>query len=235
MELEGFTGRVALVTGAARGIGRCIAETFASLGARTAAGDLEAPRDLDALGVEMDVSDEASVEEAFARVEGALGDVDLLVLNAGVYSTQPLVETSYRDWRRTIEVNLDGAFLCARRAIPAMRSRGYGRIVAVGSSAGVTGGAVPCAAYAASKAGLMTLAKSIASEFAPHGITCNAVAPALIDTQMIGGIAGLVDRIPVGRVGRPEDVAGVVAFLCSAHAGYITGEVVDVNGGFLID
>ena len=235
MELQGFRDRVALVTGAGRGIGRCIAETFAALGAGTAAGDLEAPQDLDALGLELDVSDEASVEQAFARVEGALGNVDLLVLNAGVYSTQPLVETSYRDWRRTIEVNLDGAFLCARRAIPAMRSRGYGRIVAVGSSAGITGGAVPCAAYAASKAGLMTLAKSIASEFAPHGITCNAVAPALIDTQMIGGIADLVDRIPVGRLGRPEDVAGLVAFLCSAHAGYITGEVVDVNGGFLID
>jgi 3-oxoacyl-[acyl-carrier protein] reductase len=134
-----------------------------------------------------------------------------------------------------MSVNLDGAFLCARRALPAMRENGFGRIIAIGSSAGISGGSVRCAAYAASKAGLMTMTKAIATEFGPYGITANALAPALIRTPMLGEIADLADRIPVARVGETDDVAACVAFLCSDHASYITGEVVDVNGGFLID
>ena len=116
-----------------------------------------------------------------------------------------------------------------------MRVAGYGRVVAIGSSAGKTGGAKSMAAYAASKAGIMTLAKSIASEYAGTGVTANALAPSLIETDLIGGMPDLRYRVPVGRLGTPQDVAAVVAFLCSAHAVYITGEVVDVNGGFLID
>jgi 3-oxoacyl-[acyl-carrier protein] reductase len=119
--------------------------------------------------------------------------------------------------------------------LPAMRASGFGRIVAIGSSAGISGGSVPCAAYAASKAGVMTLVKAIAREYGAHGITANAVAPALIRTGMLEGIESLADRIPVGRVGEPDDVAACVAFLCSDSASYITGEVIDVNGGFLID
>ena len=116
-----------------------------------------------------------------------------------------------------------------------MREAGWGRVIALGSSAGKTGGSKAMAAYAASKAGIMALAKSIASEYAPHGITANALAPSLIDTPMVANISDLASRIPVGRLGRPQDVADVVTFLASEHAGYITGEVVDVNGGFLID
>jgi NAD(P)-dependent dehydrogenase (short-subunit alcohol dehydrogenase family) len=116
-----------------------------------------------------------------------------------------------------------------------MREAQYGRVVAIGSSAGVTGGTNSGAAYGASKAGVMTLAKSIASEYAGAGVTSNALAPALIDTDMIKDMQHMVERVPVGRLGRPEDVADLVAFLCSAHAGFITGEVIDVNGGFLID
>jgi 3-oxoacyl-[acyl-carrier protein] reductase len=235
LNLDGIAGRVAFVTGAARGIGRCIAETLRDHGARVAAGDLRAPELPGTVGVSADVTSEAAVESAFAQVERELGGVDLLVLNAGIYVVEPLHETTLDSWRATMAVNLDGAFLCARRALPGMRERGYGRVVAVGSSAGKTGGKRPAAAYGASKAGIMTLAKSIALEYAGTGVTANAVAPALIDTDMIAGLSDLSSQIPVGRVGQPQDVADLVAFLCSAHAGYITGEVVDVNGGCLID
>jgi NAD(P)-dependent dehydrogenase (short-subunit alcohol dehydrogenase family) len=235
VKLDGLDGRVALVTGGGRGIGRCIAETLRDQGARVADGDLEAPAIDGVLGVELDVTSADSVESAFARVEAELGPVELLVLNAGIYVVEPFEETSPESWRRTLDVNLTGAFLCARRALPSMRERGFGRIVAIGSSAGKTGGKKHAAAYGASKAGIMVMAKSIASEYAEHGITANALAPALIDTEMIAGTRDLVSMIPVGRLGRPEEVAGVVAYLCSTQAAYITGEVVDVNGGFLID
>lgn len=235
MKLDGLEGRVAFVTGGARGIGRCIAETLRDQGARVAAGDLRPPAIEGVLGVELDVTDEQSVDKAFSSVERQLDAPELLVLNAGVFVIEPLEETTLESWRRTIDVNLTGAFLGARRALPAMREAGYGRIVAIGSSAGKTGGAKSVAAYAASKAGIMALAKSIASEYAASGITANALAPALIDTEMIASMPDMRNRVPVGRLGTPEDVAGVVAYLCSSHAGYITGEVVDVNGGFLID
>jgi NAD(P)-dependent dehydrogenase (short-subunit alcohol dehydrogenase family) len=235
MKLDGIEGRVALVTGGGRGIGRCIAETLRDQGARVADGDLQAPELDGVLGLELDVTSAASVEAAFTRVESELGPVELLILNAGIFIVEPFEETSLESWRRTIDVNLTGAFQCARRALPSMRERRFGRIVAIGSSAGKTGGKRHAAAYGASKAGIMVMAKSIASEYAEHGITSNALAPALIDTEMVAGIRDLTSSIPVGRLGKPEEVAGVVAYLCSTPAAYITGEVVDVNGGFLID
>lgn len=235
MQLDGIDGRVALVTGATRGIGRRIAETLRDLGARVAAGDLEAPVLDGVLGVELDVTDEGAVDDGIAAVEQELGAPELLVLNAGIFRIEPFEETTTVSWRQTLDVNLTGAFLCARRALPAMREAGYGRVVIIGSSAGKTGGAKSMAAYAASKAGAMALAKSIASEYAGTGVTSNALAPSLIDTDMIASMPDMRSRVPIGRLGTPQDVADVVAFLCSAHAGYITGEVVDVNGGFLID
>jgi NAD(P)-dependent dehydrogenase (short-subunit alcohol dehydrogenase family) len=148
---------------------------------------------------------------------------------------EPFEDTTLASWRRTLDVNLTGAFLCARRALPAMRERGFGRLVAIGSSAGKTGGAKSIAAYGASKAGIMAMAKSIASEYAGTGVTANALAPALIDTDMVAAMPDMRERVPLGRFGTTQEVADVVAFLCSDHSSFITGEVVDVNGGFLID
>ncbi|MBA2757974.1 MAG: SDR family oxidoreductase [Chloroflexi bacterium] len=235
IQVEGLDGRTAIVTGAGRGIGQRIAEVLAGNGARVAALDLEAPDHAGILGIACDVSDEAAVENAFGDVERDLGAVSVLVLNAGIFPIVPFEETTRELWDRTMAINLTGAFLCARRALPAMREAGYGRIVGMGSSAGKAGGARSVAAYAASKAGLMTLMKSIAQEYAAHGITANALAPTLIDTPMIANTRDLVSRIPVGRFGTVDEVASLVAFLCSSHAGYITGEVTDINGGFLID
>jgi NAD(P)-dependent dehydrogenase (short-subunit alcohol dehydrogenase family) len=234
MELDGFEGRGALVTGGARGIGREISERLRDLGASVAVGDLVAPDIPGCLGIAMDVTDEESVVAGVATAHEHLGSIDILVLNAGVFVIEPFEETTLASWQRTLDVNLTGPFLVARAVLPGMRERGYGRVVSIGSSAGITGGAKSVAAYGASKAGVMALAKSIASEYAPHGITSNALAPTLIATEMAKGIADLASRVPVGRLGQPAEVADLVAYLCSAHAGFITGAVVDINGGFLI-
>lgn len=234
MQLQGYEGRVALVTGGARGIGRRIAETLRDLGASVAVGDLQ-PLDIPGvLGLSLDVTSEESVHDAVAKIGARLGPPDIVVLNAGVFLVEPLEETTLASWQLTLSVNLTGAFLCAREVLPSMRERGYGRVLTIGSSAGITGGSKSMAAYGASKAGVMALAKSIATEYAPYGITSNALAPSLIETDMVTGIADLADRIPVRRLGQPQDVADLVAFLCSEHAGFITGAVVDINGGFLI-
>jgi NAD(P)-dependent dehydrogenase (short-subunit alcohol dehydrogenase family) len=239
MQLDGIEGRVSFVTGGAQGIGRCIAETFGRLGAQSVAGDLEEPRIEGVLGVRIDVADESSVDQAFGRIEREIGPVELLVLNAGVLHKAPLEETALSDWRHVIDVNLTGTFLCARRAMRAMREVGYGRVVIIGSSAGINGAGAappPLAAYASSKAGVMTLAKSIAGEYAPFGVTVNALAPTLIDTGMLSTLpSDFRGVIPVGRYGLPQEVADLAVFLCSAHAGYITGEIVDINGGYLMD
>jgi NAD(P)-dependent dehydrogenase (short-subunit alcohol dehydrogenase family) len=234
MRLDGFAGRVAVVSGSGRGIGWRIAETLLAQGAAVAVLDLKAPQLGQTLGIACDVTDASSVDNAFAEIERELGPAAILVLNAGVYIVEPFESVSDESWRTTMAVNLDGAFLCARRAIGGMRLAGYGRIVAVGSSAGISGGKRNTAAYAASKAGLMALVKALANEYASEGITANAVAPALIRTSMIAGMPDLLDLVPVGRYGEVDDVAAAVAFLCSAHASYVTGETLDVNGGFFI-
>jgi 2-hydroxycyclohexanecarboxyl-CoA dehydrogenase len=180
------------------------------------------------------VSDEAAVHAAFDEIEAKLGPASILVLNAGILPLVPLEETSAELWEQTLAINLTGAFFCARRALPGMRAAGYGRVVGLGAAAGKSGGA-RSAAYAASKAGLMTLVKSIAAEYARDGVTANVVAPALIDTQLLAATHEMAGRVPVGRLGTPEEVAAAVAFLVSSEAGYITGEVLDINGGTLID
>ena len=234
MELDGFAGRSALVTGGARGIGREIAERLRDLGSSVAIGDLVLPEIPGCFGIQMDVTSETSVSAGVHLAREALGGIDILVLNAGIFVIEPFEETSLESWQRSIDVNLTGAFLLAREVLPEMRKAGYGRVVSIGSSAGITGGAKSVAAYGASKAGVMALAKAIASEYAPFGVTSNAVAPTLIETDMVKGMPDMVAKIPVGRLGQPVEVADLVAYLCSAHAGFITGAVIDINGGFLI-
>lgn len=237
----GIEGRVAVVTGAGQGIGRAIADALVDHEAKVGYLDLIVPDDAESLDgpqtvfARCDVTDAGTVDAAFSEIEERLGTISILVNNAGIFEIKPFEDTSLDDWNRTMDVNLTGMFLCCQRVLPAMRQAGYGRIVSIGSSAGKTGGAKNVSAYAASKAGVHALAKSIASEYARFGITSNALAPALINTAMVAGIADLKDAIPVGRLGEPEDVARSVLFLASEHASFITAEVMDVNGGFLVD
>jgi NAD(P)-dependent dehydrogenase (short-subunit alcohol dehydrogenase family) len=235
MQLDGIDGRVALVTGGARGIGRCIAETLRDLGARVAAGDLQAPDLAGVLGVELDVTAERSVDTAFATIERELGAVDLLVCNAGILVRGYLEETTLDDWRRSLDVNVTGAFLCARRAAGAMRERGYGRIVMIGSSAGHNGvGAAPppLHAYAASKAAIMTLAKSIALEYASHGVTANAIAPSARTRMTEAVFAEMMAPVEDGfDAMAPENIAPLVVWLGSNESADVTGRVFEVEGG----
>ena len=235
VSVEGLDGRVAIVTGAARGIGRAIAEGLARNGAMVAALDLTAPDLPGIVGYVCDVSDESAVDAAVGSVERDLGIVSVAVLNAGIFHVVPFEETTTELWDRTLAVNLTGAFLCARRVLPGMREQGWGRVIMISSMAGKNGAIKPAAAYAASKAGMSNLARSIAREYAPYGVTANAIAPALIDTPMVDAARDLEKLIPVGRLGTPEDVAALACFLASEEASFITGEVSDVNGGVYID
>jgi 3-oxoacyl-[acyl-carrier protein] reductase len=243
--------RVAIVTGAARGIGCAIALALAREGARVAACDLglgllddvvrrarEGGGQVIPLAV--DVTRKDQVERAVGQVLDRWGRVDVLVNNAGIYEVLPVEAISEEQWDRVLAVNLKGAFFCCQAVIPAMVQQGSGRIVSIASSAGKSGGTLAGAHYAVSKAGVICLTKQLARELGPHGITANAVAPGRIDTPMIHLSSDEENeafrlRTPLGRLGTPEDVAGAVVFLASDEASFITGEIVDVNGGLLID
>jgi 2-hydroxycyclohexanecarboxyl-CoA dehydrogenase len=233
LSLQGFDDRVALVTGGARGIGRRVAETFVALGARVAAFDLDQPDVPGALGIEMDVTDPESVASGTARAESELGPSSFLVTSAGIFTPSEFAQLELEAWRRTLDVNVTGTYNSVREVLPAMCDRGYGRIVTLSSMAGIDGGTQACAHYAASKGAVIAFTKSISKEHCARGITANVVAPRNIRTPMIAGLEDeLIPHIPAGRLGEPDDVAAVVAFLSSAHASYITGEVVVLNGGW---
>jgi 2-hydroxycyclohexanecarboxyl-CoA dehydrogenase len=233
MRLSGLDDRVAVVTGSSSGIGRCVAETLAALGCRVAGIDLAADPSAVHPSFAGDVSDEGAMERCFSQIEEALGSPELLVTCAGIFQEALIAELGADRWRQTLEVNLTGTFLCARRALPAMRERRFGRIVTLSSGAGIDGGAEACAHYAASKGGVIALTKALSKEVASEGVTVNAVAPRVVRTPMIAGMEDdLIPHIPVGRLGEPDDVAAAVAFLCSGHAGYVTGEVFVLNGGW---
>jgi 3-oxoacyl-[acyl-carrier protein] reductase len=240
VRFPGLAGKVAVVSGAARGIGRSIADELVGQGCRVAYLDVAAvdPPPADGgLAVQCDVSDEVGVERAIAEVEERLGPVDILVNNAGIIRVASLAETDLDTWRRVLDVNVTGAFLLARRCVPGMNERGFGRVINIGSNSGKMGGASNVVAYAASKAALHNLARSIASEQARHGVTANAIAACLIDTDMAqsADLDEIARNSPMGRLGSPQDIAYAALFLAAPEAAYITGEVMDVNGGYYID
>jgi 3-oxoacyl-[acyl-carrier protein] reductase len=238
-----LTGRTALVTGAAQGLGEAIARALHAREAEVVLADVNvdaAERAAASLGggaraASVDVRDRASIE----RVVDEAGDVDILVNNAALTVSRSFWEIGQDEWDDVLAVNLRGVFFGCQLAGPRMRERGWGRIVNLASLAGQQGGAVAGAHYAASKAGIIVLTKIVAAELAPHGVTCNAIAPAAVRTPVMDGIpADRLDavrsHIPVGRFGEPEEVAALAAFLVSDEAGYITGATYDVNGGLLM-
>ena len=244
-----LAGRVALVTGAAGGIGRAVAAALGRVGASVVLADLAAPPAPEGvLTLALDVTRRADVEAAVERVATTFGRLDILVNVAGVVSTGSAVTLPEAEWDRVLGVNLKGTFFCCQAAIPAMRANGHGRIVNIGSIVGKNGGNARAwldrgeldragnAAYGVSKAGVHALTWFLAREVAADGITVNAVAPGPIESDMTTGFpAALRALIPVGRMGRAEEVAAAVAFLAGPDAGFITGEVLDVNGGMWAD
>jgi 3-oxoacyl-[acyl-carrier protein] reductase len=226
--------RVVLVTGGSKGIGHGIALRLAKSGHRVAAtyrsGDVPA----DVLGVQCDVTDPAQVEAAFAQVESTLGAVEVLVANAGITRDTLLMRMSDDDWDQVIATNLTGAFRVARRAARPMIRGKFGRLIFI-SSVGVMGSAGQVN-YAASKSGLVGMARSLARELGSRGITANVVAPGFIETDMTAElgeelIKKYAEQIPLARLGSVDDVAGTIEFLVSDAASYITGAVIPVDGG----
>ena len=243
-----LTGKVAIVTGGAQGIGRAIAVRLAQAGADVAVGDLpgqipaaqQVVAEIEALGrrglaLACDVT---NVEQVNALIEGtkqALGRIDILVNNAGILLDKGLTTMKDDEWRRVLDVCLDGVFYCIRAVSAEMRRQRSGKIINISSDAGLMGD-VMRANYCAAKAGVIGLTKAAAREFAPQGVCVNAVAPGMVDTALIANLPqprkdGMMAQIPLKRFAQPEDIAGLVCFLASDEADYITGQVISVDGG----
>ena len=245
--------RVAVVTGAASGMGRAICNRLADRGHRVALLDLDgdgAQRAADelraqgarTLGCEVDVTDRAAVDGALRKVRSELGPIEIMVTSAGLDAFESFTDISIAAWDRILAVNLTGTFHCLQAAVPDMLAAKWGRIVTISSSSAQSG-AARMAHYVASKGGVIGLTKALAVELAPHGITVNTIPPGFIDTPMarraevagnMPSIDAVVARTPVRRAGTPEDIAAACAFLCSEDAGYITGQQINVNGGWYL-
>jgi 3-oxoacyl-[acyl-carrier protein] reductase len=235
--------RIAIVTGAGQGLGEAIARRLAANGMHVVVADVAADRarrvaaDIDcATSVAVDVRDSAGMSDLVDSVRREHGTIDALVNNAAVTANTPIWEIDEKAWDDVLAVNLRSVFFNCQLVGPIMREQGWGRIVNLASLAGQQGGIVAGAHYAASKAGVIVLTKIFARELAPNGVTVNAVAPAAIDgpvmqTLPADKIEQIAASIPVRRLGQPDEVAALVAFLCSEEAGYLTGATVDINGG----
>jgi NAD(P)-dependent dehydrogenase (short-subunit alcohol dehydrogenase family) len=246
------TDKTAIVTGAAskRGIGRATAHALAAAGwhiavldldetsAKEAAHEIAERHGVQALGVSCDVTDETSVEQALAVLDGTLPPVGALINNAGITSPTPFLEVSGEEWDRIFAVNVRGAYNITHHVARGMTERGFGRIVFLSSVSAERGGGVfGGVAYSAAKAAQLGFTRALARELGPSGVTVNAVAPGLIDTDITGGAlegerkTALLAGIPVGRNGKVADVADLITYLCREESGYITGATYDVNGG----
>jgi 3-oxoacyl-[acyl-carrier protein] reductase len=242
--MNNLNGKVALVTGSSRGIGRAIAYALAAEGADVAINFLTRSADAHAVELEIramgrrcasiqaDVATANGVERLVSGVEGALGPIDILVNNAGIARPQPIEEITEEDWDQVITANLKSCFLVTQAVLPGMRTRRWGRIINLSSVAAQVGGVVGTH-YAASKAGMLGMTRYYAQKLATEGITINAIAPALIETEMVkANLNARPDRIPVGRYGTPEEVAEVAVML--AKNAYMTGQTIHVNGGWFM-
>ena len=243
-------GKVAIVTGSRRGIGRAIALEMAKEGAKVVVSDIELKeceavcdeiRKLgsDAIAVRCDVTKKDEVDAMMERVIQKFGRIDIMVNNAGVYVAKPLDQTTEQDWDFVVGINLKGVFLCSSAAAKHMMKQKRGKIISTASIAGKVGFA-DSSAYCASKGGIISLTRELAMELATYNINVNAVAPGVIDTNMTKGFMedekakqGLLMGIPLGRIGRPEDIAKAVVFLASEDSDYVTGHTLVVDGGWL--
>jgi 2-dehydro-3-deoxy-L-rhamnonate dehydrogenase (NAD+) len=230
-----FSGRCALITGGASGIGRAAAERLRASGALVAVFDRDTAG-VEGLAVEGDIARSVDVNEAVRRVEQELGQIDILVNSAGVPGDSVrTTETTDEEWRRVMGVNADGTFYACRAVVPGMVERGYGRIVLVSSIAGKEGNPM-APAYSASKAAVIAFTKVLGKDLAQTGVLVNCVAPAVIETPILDGLTPehvdyMVERIPVGRMGTPEEVAALICWLASDECSFSTGATYDISGG----
>jgi 3-oxoacyl-[acyl-carrier protein] reductase len=246
-----LSGKIAVVTGAGRGLGRAIADVLSDRGAHVVINDLTlepateavAPirgRGGSASAIAFDVAELTQVEEGFHQILADHGRVDILINNAGIGDFVSFPEISSDKWDRMINIHLKGSFNCCQAVLPAMKAQNYGKILNVSSVAGKRGDFIGNAHYTAAKAGIIGLTKSLALYAAPFGINVNAIAPGLVATELTDEMspdmkATTISRIPAGRLGRPEEIARAAAFLVSDDASYIIGETLSVNGGSYMD
>jgi len=244
-------GKVAIVTGGLVGIGRAISEAFVSEGANVVIASRNKKKgekvseEINSIYgknktiyIQTDVTDYNQVSNMVKETIESYKKIDILVNNAGVIHICSLLHLELEDWKRVIDVNLTGSFICCKEVIPYMKKQRWGRIINISSTSGITGG-TSGAAYAAAKGGLIAFTKALSNEFAPFGITVNSIAPSKIQTPMLKdsvdekGKQELIKKIPVGRVGKPEEIAHFAVCLSSGLSGYITGQVIVVSGGYI--